>query len=484
MGNQAIGAASVAEDGNSELLCPRCEGMFARGGRCPIDGATLIRVVVADPLVGRELDGRFTILEKLGFGGMGAVYRARQHSVDREVAIKVIHPALLADPAVIKRFLREARLASRLNHPNAVGVLDFGQTGDGMFYLVMELLTGRTLDEVIGAEGRFEPRRVAKLGIQICDALEAAHALSIVHRDLKPENVMVLESARDFVKVLDFGLAKSLEQDAAMDVSISGVLQGTPQYVAPERACGQPGDARSDLYSLGCMLYQLVTGSLPFEAPAMHDLLMKHVTERPPAMDGVPEPLAQVILRLLAKRLDDRYPSAAATSAALEAVLEVLPARAATDPGLPGPEPVTPPPAALPSPVPGPVGVRHATPAEQARIARSDTMVAPVTRSPRRRHRLVLAGVGAIVIAVVGAVLIRSTTVTTARADRAVVQPEPHPGTPPVAAEETPAVITPPTVAPVAEKPAPARRDDGKSAKRPARRAAPPARPGTITLPF
>jgi serine/threonine protein kinase len=253
------------------------------------------------------------------------VYRARQASVDREVAIKVIHPNLLADAAVIKRFLREARLASKLNHPNAVGVLDFGQTAEGMFYLVMELLTGRTLDQVIEEDGLFDARRVVKIGTQICDALEAAHAMSIVHRDLKPENVMLLDTGRDFVKVLDFGLAKSLEQDPAMDVTVSGILQGTPQYVPPERACGQSGDGRSDLYSLGCMLYLLATGVLPFSAPSINDLLIKHVAERPPPMLGVPDVLSDVIFRLLAKKPQDRYASATETRAALEAVLDAVP---------------------------------------------------------------------------------------------------------------------------------------------------------------
>jgi serine/threonine-protein kinase len=306
-------------------MCPECEASYSSGTYCLADGVALVRLTVADPLVGRELDGRFTIIEKLGYGGMGAVYRARQASVDREVAIKVIHPNLLADAAVIKRFLREARLASKLNHPNAVSVLDFGQTAEGMFYLVMELLTGRTLDQVIEEDGLFDARRVVKIGTQICDALEAAHAISIVHRDLKPENVMILDSGRDFVKVLDFGLAKSLEQDPAMDVTMSGILQGTPQYVPPERACGQSGDGRSDLYSLGCMLYLLATGALPFSAPSINDLLIKHVAERPPPMLGVPEVLSDVIFRLLAKRPQDRYASATETRTALEAVLDAVP---------------------------------------------------------------------------------------------------------------------------------------------------------------
>src|SRR5262249_20689275 len=152
----------------------------------------------------------YTILEKLGQGGMGAVYRASQHGLGREVAIKVVSSHLVSEADVIKRFLREAKLASKLAHPNAVAVLDFGQTDDGLFYLVMELVVGRTLDLVVKSEKVFKPERVVRIGTQVCDALQGAHELQIVHRDLKPSNIMLLSSGRDLVKVLDFGLAKSV----------------------------------------------------------------------------------------------------------------------------------------------------------------------------------------------------------------------------------------------------------------------------------
>ncbi len=309
------------EDPAVEMFCVRCETSYATGTECPKDGARLIKMrAPTDPLVGRDLDGRFTMLEKLGDGGMGAVYRALQHSVDRQVAVKVIHPNLLANPDVIKRFLREARLASKLNHPNAVAILDFGQTEDGLFYLVMELLTGRTLEEVLLAEPVMDARRLVKLGKQICDALEAAHSLSIVHRDLKPANIMLLDTARDFVKVLDFGLAKSLAAEDVTGSSVSGDLNGTPAYVPPERAVGHAGDARSDLYSLGCILYLLGSGVLPFSARSAHELLIKHVVEPAPPMSGVPIALANVIDRLLLKDPGQRYQSAAETREALDAV--------------------------------------------------------------------------------------------------------------------------------------------------------------------
>jgi len=306
----------VEHDHFGELYCPSCETMFSEGRLCPNDGTRLVKLSLAqDPIIGRELDGRFTVLEKLGEGGMGAVYRAHQHSVDREVAIKVVHINLISNPETIKRFLREAKLTSKLNHPNAVGVLDFGQTEDGVFYLVMELVPGRPLDEILKEETSLSPSRVVRIGMQVCDALETAHDLQIVHRDLKPANIMLVESRRDFVKVLDFGLAKTLE---IKDATREETLLGTPAFLPPERAAGGAGDARSDLYSLGCVLYLLATGSLPFQADSPKELVAAHASQRPPSLPGVPSAIAKVIQKLLAKQPIDRYQSAAETRDALE----------------------------------------------------------------------------------------------------------------------------------------------------------------------
>src|SRR5262245_21381211 len=183
-----------------EYYCATCEQTFADGGACPSDGTRLIRIGnTVDHLLGRTLEGKYTLEEKLGQGGMGAVYRAEQRGLGRQVAIKVLNAQRMADHEMIKRFLREAKLASRLGHPNAVGVIDFGQTDDGLCYLVMELVTGRTLQEVFAKEGVFAPERLVRIASQICDALEGAHALQIVHRDLKPSNAMLLDGGRDFV---------------------------------------------------------------------------------------------------------------------------------------------------------------------------------------------------------------------------------------------------------------------------------------------
>ncbi|MDX2088206.1 MAG: protein kinase [Kofleriaceae bacterium] len=317
---------TAAADSNppGELYCTTCEKTFHVGDKCPTDGTRLMRIKAAlDPLLGRDLDGRYTVIEKLGQGGMGAVYRAQQHSVDREVAIKVVNANLITDPDVIKRFLREAKLASKLAHPNAVAVLDFNQTADGVFYLAMELVSGRPLDVVLRAEKVFKPERLVRIGTQVLDALEGAHALSIIHRDLKPSNIMLLAKGRDLVKVLDFGLAKSISPDQTSTTMTGvGAVLGTPAFMPPELARGIACDGRADLYSLGVILYQLGTGRLPFVSDSVHELLALHGSDEPaPPMTGVPPRLAQVIDTLLQKDPAKRYQSAAEALRALESSL-------------------------------------------------------------------------------------------------------------------------------------------------------------------
>jgi serine/threonine-protein kinase len=307
-----------------DLRCPHCGQAFAGYiEHCPDDGTKL----VDDSLLGATIDGRYRIRRRLGDGAMGIVYEAVQLSVDRAVAIKVIREAHHVDrSAAAKRFLREAQLITGINHPNVVHVFDYGQTDDGAPFLVMELLVGRTLAEVLSAAGRLDARRACEVGIQLCDALAAAHARGIVHRDLKPANVMLLDApaVRDLVKVLDFGLAKSLssESSPATTLTEAGALLGTPLYMAPE-AMGGTVDQRSDLYSLGCMLYELVAGHTPFSDTSINLVITRQLTEAPPPLPAdVPAAFADVVMALLAKSPDARPASAASVHAWLQAIVD------------------------------------------------------------------------------------------------------------------------------------------------------------------
>jgi serine/threonine protein kinase len=279
---------------------------------------------------------------------MGAVYLAMQGSIGREVAVKVIEARRASGRVAAKRFLREAKLSSRLQQANTVTVLDFGQTEDGLLYLVMELVKGRTLSEVLAADGPFPIARMAAVGVQICDALEAAHRLSIIHRDLKPSNVILLDepAGRDHIKVLDFGLAKSLagEQESTT-MTQSDAIVGTPSYIPPESVLRLQFDARSDVYSLGVMLYELVAGQLPFAAESVHMMLRQHAYDPPrPLPDHVPRRVHDLLARLLEKDPARRIQSAAEVRAELLELVEldVASPRRVTDGALAVPAPRAP----------------------------------------------------------------------------------------------------------------------------------------------
>ncbi|HEY4182666.1 MAG TPA: protein kinase [Kofleriaceae bacterium] len=282
---------------------------------CPHDGTKLVRFkATTDQMIGKVLDGRYKIKKAIGEGGMGTVYSATQMSVDREVAIKVVHPSISTEREAAKRFLREARLASRLNAPNIVNVYDFGQSDENILYLVMEMVKGATLGGLLVAMGSLPPSRVVGIALQMCDALEAAHQVGIVHRDLKPGNIIIAEEmqGRDLVKVLDFGLAKSNTAEGSLaGITSTHSLLGTPLYMAPEMIEGSPVDSRTDLYALGCIMHELLVGTPPFNDNAISALFAKHLQEPPPPLPpNVPDALAQIIYRLMAKRPDDRVPDA------------------------------------------------------------------------------------------------------------------------------------------------------------------------------
>ena len=299
-------------------------------------------MTIPQDLIGRILQGRFTITDLLGEGSMGIVYRGLDAQEGREVAIKVLQPALACHPEVVTRFYREGSAARRIEHANTVRFLGQGEDA-GVHFLVMELLQGRSLAEVAEAEPRLGQARAARLLLQICDALEVAHARGIVHRDLKPENVMVLGAPDDLVgenaKLLDFGIAKRAFADPSRpagtedsfnmeELTQYGALIGTPEYMAPEQCRGAAVDARTDIYACGVMLYRLVTGRVPFWAEHPLEICQLHLGEiprRPSALvPGIHPAIEAVILQAMSKEPDARQQSVVALRAQLERALDLI----------------------------------------------------------------------------------------------------------------------------------------------------------------
>jgi serine/threonine-protein kinase len=285
-----------------------------------------------DPLIGRTLQGGYLILELVGIGGMGRVYRAEQTNLGRTVAVKIIHPHLVGEENAAARFITEARAASRLNHPHSVGIIDFGKSPDGQLYLVMEFLRGRDLARVSYEEGPLPFRRIVDVTRQTLAALSEAHNESIIHRDLKPENIILepVRSGGDFVKVVDFGLAKIRADTQQPSITSPGIVCGTPEYMSPEQARGDPLDARSDLYAVGVILYQLLTGRLPFEAESPTQVVLAHLTQPPrdprevAPERQIPSPMVALVLKALAKDPRDRYQDSDEFSAALAETLATI----------------------------------------------------------------------------------------------------------------------------------------------------------------
>src|SRR3984885_12903338 len=238
-----------------------------------------------DPFIGRDiLDGQFQVLQKIGSGGMGAVYKALQPAMNRMVGVKILHPKLANRKDLVSRFRREARAMSHLNHPNTTKVFLYGELDDGSLYIVMEHLEGRNLNQVVRKDGPLAVERAIPVLIQVCGALQEAHLQGIVHRDLKPENIFLSTNGglKDFPKVLDFGLAKVTERElrpGSIMLTQEGMVFGTPEFMSPEQAQGKTLDARSDIYSLAVILYEVLTGKLPFDAKTPMEYIQFHVTK-------------------------------------------------------------------------------------------------------------------------------------------------------------------------------------------------------------
>ena len=270
--------------------------------------------------------GRYELKRRLGVGGMGEVWVAHHHTLRQDVALKVLRSERSGDAIAIARFEREVLTTTRLTHPNTIRVLDHGVSPDGLWYYAMELLRGYDLGQLIEREGSLEPARVVHLLTQVCGSLSEAHALGFVHRDIKPENLFVADmgGVQDFVKVLDFGIAKVSQDLEDTRLTREGMVTGTPTYLAPEVIRGEPADPRSDVYSLGCVLYAALTGRPPFRAKTAMEMLLKHAEHAPvPPSErldhNLPAALEEAVLRCLAKQPTDRYADAQALGFVLEA---------------------------------------------------------------------------------------------------------------------------------------------------------------------
>jgi serine/threonine-protein kinase len=269
-----------------------------------------------DPLIGLVLSDRYRVVRKLGEGGMGTVYQAEHALIEKRLALKVLFPELTRRSDLVASFLHEAKAASRIGHENVIDISDFGQSPEGLVYIAMEYLEGQDLGQVLKAKGPLPWTRARPILMQVAKALRAAHEHGIIHRDMKPENVFLVqrEGRPDFVKVLDFGIAKSVNQDGETPrLTQAGMIVGTPEYMSPEQAQGQPPDHRVDVYALGCLMYQLLTGDVPFRAENLMGVLTKHLHEPvvPPRQRNrkvaIPIDVEAVCLRALEKDRDRRW---------------------------------------------------------------------------------------------------------------------------------------------------------------------------------
>jgi len=294
--------------------CPKCGKEYAEDiTLCPVDGVAL--ETTGDTLIGQTLANKYRIDERISEGGMGKVYRGTHVLMDKTVAVKVLRPSFAADEKIVARFSREARAASRISHPHALSVTDFGEDEEGRVFLVMEYLQGRTLKEIVRAEGSLNLERIVEIVRQVGGALQAAHDEGVIHRDLKCENIMLINTGgADYAKVLDFGIAKIMEPEGGHDAELTApnLVIGTPQYMSPEQ-CSQSAeiDSRSDLYSLGIIIYEMLSGRVPFSGESPTAIMLKQMQEPVPSIldlrKDLPASIAQVVNRALAKEPNQRY---------------------------------------------------------------------------------------------------------------------------------------------------------------------------------
>lgn len=314
----------------STTACPECALEFSGGEVfCPVDGTRLVSVTSSggfaagfgpDPLLGQTLAGRYRILRKIGEGGMGIVYEAVHVVIEKHVALKVLREDFSHRPDVVERFRQEAKSASRIGHEHIIDISDFGVTSSGAHFFVMELLQGHDLAEELEQRGALPTRRTVEIGLQCARALGAAHAKGIVHRDMKPENVFLVQrdTGADFVKIVDFGIAKMSDIETGgpgKRLTQTGMIFGTPEYMSPEQAGGKALDHRVDIYALGVILYELLTGRVPFVGDTFMGILTQHMFEQVPPLAvanpscSAPPELEAVILRAMSKSAEQRHAS-------------------------------------------------------------------------------------------------------------------------------------------------------------------------------
>jgi serine/threonine protein kinase len=306
-------------------ICPRCSTRFENDAEfCPVDGSRL--KTVTDPLIGRMIAGRYLIQRKLGAGGMGTVYRCRHQVIDRDVAIKFLLPEYSRDKEYRHRFLTEARVANQVNHEHIIDITDFGQTDDGYVYIVMEFLQGRTVAAEINL-GPMPPRRAFRIAIQIAEGLARAHELGVVHRDIKPENIYLIsyKDEPDFVKILDFGVARFAQE---LHITKHGTVVGTPEYMSPEQITGREITHSSDLYSLGCVLFEMLTSRMPFEGSKAVRVIKQMTQPTPKPSDripSIPSAVDRVVSKLLNKTPRERHRDAHHLIEELRGIVDTLP---------------------------------------------------------------------------------------------------------------------------------------------------------------